>query len=311
MGNFQAFNAETDQPVSFTGDAISVATSLTASPDIANYYKSILKKALKTFSLASTESNKNPTKKISKLTDFETKLKDLWGTPLPSPLGYILEDDSLSKDEKTLYGRIAQEENRYYWKWLENGQVIQDNDTVVLNQLRMVNARLLNKIFLGRDVKGRKLWKEQELEPQDNTLIAPAIAISEAGSYTTGQSNYYGVYVNTKARLLFLDRAEETSIYKYGIRANSTTYETKRTFLYNQSKVNSTPTADGDFEYYFLGEDLKDYRYLIKLKEQINSLAALHGKNNVTGIRVSVLNVENNQANRKKRNKKGNEEGNK
>ncbi|MBD2385022.1 hypothetical protein [Cylindrospermum sp. FACHB-282] len=287
MGNFQAITTENDQPVEFTGDAInSIAISQTKAPAIQNYYKSILKAALTNFKL---KTELTPTKQQEAKNFEKETMKDLWKASDVILIGYILQDTHLSKDIDTLLTRIADEENKYYWKWLESGNEVKDadnNSETVLNQLRIANVRLLNRIFINTPAD-RKLWIEKEKPDQDETLIVPAIAISPAGTYTHNDYSYYGVYVNTEARLLFLDNSENTQKYKYGKNADTNDYGRQKTYIYDHIYIQGKQVDDQNAEY-FWGEDKKNYRYLLKLKNQINKLATKYGSGNVSGSKIDV-----------------------
>jgi hypothetical protein len=241
MGNFQVITIKNDQRVKFTGNAVeSIVSPNTEAPTVENYYKSILKAALTTFKL---KDELTPTKQES-ANAFEKGMKSLWGENNSTYLiGYVQKDDNLFKDIDTLLSRIADEENKYYWKWLESGNEVKDavdTSKTVLDQLRIVNVRLLDRIFINTplDKIGGKHWQNEEQPLQDKELIVPAIAISPENTYTHNNESYYGVYVNDKAKLLFLDDSEITQKYKYGKKPESNDYETKRTYKYSQTKNN-------------------------------------------------------------------------
>jgi hypothetical protein len=242
-------------------------------------------------------------------------MKELWGKECnfnDCLIGYILKDTHLSKDVDTLLARIADEENKYYWKWLEGDNEVKDSadNQTILNRLRIVNANLLNKIFVRFDnstgsKKGKEHWITNEKPLQDTTLIVPAIAISPEVSYKNKTDSYYGVYVNPNARLLFLDDSEDTQRYKYGKKDGTNYYEIKRTYIYNQSQANSTtPVGESipkysDMAEYFLGvNNLRSkYRYLIKLIKVVNKWNYKYGKDNVGKVTkknsFSEINTEN------------------
>ncbi|MDB9422353.1 hypothetical protein PN467_18015 [Microcystis aeruginosa CS-563/04] len=310
MGNFQAIKNETDERVEFKDNVINVITiNPTQLLTITNYYQSILKAALTTFKL---KTELAPTRNEDISSEFETSVKEFWGEKCnfnDCLIGYILKDTHLSKNVDTLLARIADEENKYYWKWLESNNEVKDiaDNQIILNRLRIVNANLLNKIFVNfvnstGSKKGGKYWIDNEIPLQDTTLIVPAIAISPEGSYTNVTDSYYGVYVNPNARLLFLDNSEDTQRYQYGKKDGSNDYEIKLTYIYNKSEkdkvtfVNGKPgdTTDDDKAEYFLGTGNEKYRYLLKLKGQIAKLAAKEGSLNVTSTnkKVFVLKTE-------------------
>lgn len=289
MGNFQAIKIETDDRVEFKDNVINVITiNTTQTPTITNYYQSILKAALTTFKL---KTELTPITMDNKIIDeFNNSMKSLWGETCQFNqclIGYILKD----KDVDTLLARIADEENKYYWKWLEGDNEVKDSadNQTILNRLRIVNANLLNKIFVRfvndtGSKKGGEHWITNEKPLQDTTLIVPAIAISPEGSYTNGTDLYYGVYVNPNARLLFLDNSEDTQRYKYGKKDGSNDYEIKRTYIYNNNvKKNVTvgDTTQVDRAEYFLGKGNEQYRYLIKLIEVVNKWNYKYGTDNV------------------------------
>ncbi len=160
MGNFQAIKTETDDRVEFKDNVINVITiNTTQTLTITDYYQSILKAALTTFKLKTDFKPKNepePTRNEKIYSDFETSMKDFWGKECnfnDCLIGYILQDTHLSKDVDTLLARIADEENKYYWKWLEGDNEVKDSadNQTILNRLRIVNANLLNKIFVRFD----------------------------------------------------------------------------------------------------------------------------------------------------------------
>ncbi|MBC1190235.1 hypothetical protein PN434_02375 [Microcystis aeruginosa CS-558/01A06] len=312
MGNFQAIKIETDDRVEFKDNVINVITiNTTQTLTITDYYQSILKAALTTFKLKTDFKPKNepePTRNEKISSEFETSMKDFWGKECnfnDCLIGYILQDTHLSKDVDTLLARIADEENKYYWKWLEGDNEVKDSadNQTILNRLRIVNANLLNKIFVtfanstGNKIGG-KHWINNEKPLQDTTLIVPAIAISLEESYKNGTDLYYGVYVNPNARLLFLDNSEDTQRYKYGKKDGSNDYEIKRTYIYNNNvKKNVTVgvTTNESMAEYFLGKENEKYRYLIKLIEVVNKLNTKYGRDNVD--RVATINpfLENNK----------------
>jgi len=281
MGNFRAIKTETDERVEFQDNAIDVIT---------NYYQSILKAALTTFKPKADFTPKN-TPKTKGNSDFETSMKEFWGKECNFNdylIGYILQDTHLSKDVDTLLARIADEENKYYWKWLDGNNEVKDTpgNQIILNRLRIVNANLLNKIFVRFDNStgnkiGGKHWITNEKPLQDTTLIVPAIAISPEGSYTNGTDLYYGVYVNPNARLLFLDNSEDTQRYKYGKKDGSNDYEIKRTYKYDEKIKNKDEERDNKYAEYFLGKGNEQCRYLIKLIDVVNKLHTKYGTNNV------------------------------
>ncbi|MCZ8037853.1 MAG: hypothetical protein O9276_06900 [Microcystis sp. LE17-20A] len=298
MGNFQAIKTETDDRVEFKDNVINVITiNTTQTLTITDYYQSILKAALTTFKLKTDFKPKNepePTRNEKIYSDFETSMKDFWGKECnfnDCLIGYILQDTHLSKDVDTLLARIADEENKYYWKWLEGDNEVKDSadNQTILNRLRIVNANLLNKIFVRFDNStgnkiGGKHWIDNEKPLQDTTLIVPAIAISPEGSYTNGTDLYYGVYVNPNARLLFLDNSEDTQRYKYGKKDGSNDYEIKRTYIYNHNETKNITvgnTTDENKAEYFLGAENEQYRYLIKLIKVVNNLNTKYGTDNV------------------------------
>ncbi|NCQ90649.1 MAG: hypothetical protein GPI94_08580 [Microcystis aeruginosa LG13-03] len=305
MGNFQAIKTETDERVEFKDNAINVITiNTTQTPTITNYYQSILKAALTTFKPKTDFKPKNK-RETTGNSDFETSMKELWGKECNFNdylIGYILQDTHLSKDVDTLLARIADEENKYYWKWLEGDNEVKDSadNQTILNRLRIVNANLLNKIFVRFDnstgsKKGKEHWITNEKPLQDTTLIVPAIAISPEVSYTNGTDLYYGVYVNPNARLLFLDNSEDTQKYKYGKKEGSNDYEIKRTYIYDDNTTKNVTvgyTTDASKDEYFLGKVNEQYRYLKELKAQINKLADKEGKENVTRIRQTVFQLK-------------------
>jgi hypothetical protein len=301
MGNFQAFKTETDERVEFKDNVISViANDVTQPPNITNYYQAILKAALTTFKL---KAEPTPTRDDSIVSQFENSMKDLWKEDCNFDnclIGYILKDTHLSKDIDTLLARIADEENKYYWKWLEGGNEVIDSadNQTILNRLRIVNANLLNKIFVrfvndtGSKLGGEH-WIKNEKPLQDQTLIVPAIAISPENSYTNGTDLYYGVYVNPNARLLFLDNSEDTQKYKYG-KKDGSIYEIKLTYIYNDNDTKNITVGDTTEESkaeYFLGVGHEQYRYLKELKAQINKLATKE-KSNVTSTTKKVFAVK-------------------
>lgn len=233
-------------------------------------------------------------------------MEDCWEKKLL--IGYVPKDAHLSKDSTKLLTRIADEEEKYYWKWLEGDEEVKDADdttVIVLNQLRIVNTRLADKIFINTPSGkiGGTYWKEKERPNQDETLIAPPIAISPAGSYTHNGQDYYGVYITTSARLLFLDNREDTQKFQYGKKDASNDYERKRTYKYNRKRKNGTinslseSTSDDDFEY-FLGDGYKNYRYFVKLKKKINQMRASFGTTHINQIRGSVFKNTNNSENK-------------
>lgn len=298
MGNFQAIKIETDDRVEFKDNVINVITiNTTQTLTITDYYQSILKAALTTFKLKTDFKLKNepePTRNEKISSDFETSMKEFWGEECNFNdylIGYILQDTHLSKDVDTLLARIADEENKYYWKWLEGDNEVKDSadNQTILNRLRIVNANLLNKIFVifvndTGSKKGKEHWITNEKPLQDETLIVPAIAISPEGSYTNGTDLYYGVYVNPNARLLFLDNSEDTQRYKYGKKDGSNDYERKRTYIYNHNETKNITVGNTTYENkaeYFLGKGNEQYRYLIKLIDVVNKLNTKYGKNNV------------------------------
>lgn len=303
MGNFQAIKNETDERVEFKDNVINVITiNPTQLLTITNYYQSILKAALTTFKL---KTELAPTRNEDISSEFETSVKELWGEECKFDdclIGYILKDTHLSKDVDTLLARIADEENKYYWKWLESNNEVKDiaDNQIILNRLRIVNANLLNKIFVNfvnstGSKKGGKYWIDNEIPLQDTTLIVPAIAISPEGSYTNVTDSYYGVYVNPNARLLFLDNSEDTQRYQYGKKDGSNDYEIKLTYIYNKSEkdkvtfVNGKPgdTTDDDKAEYFLGIENAQYRYLKELIKVVNKLNTKYGKEKVGKITSS------------------------
>lgn len=290
MGNFQAIKIETDDRVEFKDNVINVITiNTTQTPTITNYYQSILKAALTTFKL---KTELTPITMDNKIIDeFNNSMKSLWGETCQFNqclIGYILQDTHLSKDVDTLLARIADEENKYYWKWLDGNNEVKDTpgNQIILNRLRIVNANLLNKIFVRFDNStgnkiGGKHWITNEKPLQDTTLIVPAIAISPEGSYTNGTDLYYGVYVNPNARLLFLDNSEDTQRYKYGKKDGSNDYEIKRTYKYDEKMKNKDEERDNKYAEYFLGKGNEQCRYLIKLIDVVNKLHTKYGTNNV------------------------------
>jgi len=295
MGNFQAIKIETDDRVEFKDNVINVITiNTTQTLTITDYYQSILKAALTTFKLKTDFKPKNepePTRNEKISSEFETSMKDFWGKECnfnDCLIGYILQDTHLSKDVDTLLARIADEENKYYWKWLDGNNEVKDTpgNQIILNRLRIVNANLLNKIFVRFDNStgnkiGGKHWITNEKPLQDTTLIVPAIAISPEGSYTNGTDLYYGVYVNPNARLLFLDNSEDTQRYKYGKKDGSNDYEIKRTYKYDEKIKNKDEERDNKYAEYFLGKGNEQCRYLIKLIDVVNKLHTKYGTNNV------------------------------
>ncbi|MDB9392662.1 hypothetical protein [Microcystis aeruginosa] len=304
MGNFQAIKIETDDRVEFKDNVINVITiNTTQTPTITNYYQSILKAALTTFKL---KTELTPITMDNKIIDeFNNSMKSLWGETCQFNdclIGYILQDTHLSKDVDTLLARIADEENKYYWKWLDGNNEVKDTpgNQIILNRLRIVNANLLNKIFVRfvndtGSKKGGEHWITNEKPLQDTTLIVPAIAISPEGSYTNGTDLYYGVYVNPNARLLFLDNSEDTQRYKYGKKDGSNDYEIKRTYIYNNNVTKNVTVGDTTQEAiaeYFLGKVNEQYRYLKELKAQINKLADKEGSENVTRIKQTVFQLK-------------------
>jgi len=305
MGNFQAIKTETDDRVEFKDNVINVITiNTTQTLTITDYYQSILKAALTTFKLKTDFKPKNepePTRNEKIYSDFETSMKDFWGKECnfnDCLIGYILQDTHLSKDVDTLLARIADEENKYYWKWLEGDNEVKDSadNQTILNRLRIVNANLLNKIFVRFDNStgnkiGGKHWIDNEKPLQDTTLIVPAIAISPEGSYTNGTDLYYGVYVNPNARLLFLDNSEDTQRYKYGKKDGSNDYERKRTYIYNHNETKNITvgnTTDENKAEYFLGAENEQYRYLIKLIEVVNKWNYKYGTDNVGKVTKKI-----------------------
>ncbi|BBH41932.1 unknown protein [Microcystis viridis NIES-102] len=304
MGNFQAIKIETDDRVEFKDNVINVIAIPPTQPlTITDYYQSILKAALTTFKLKTDFKLKNepePTRNEKISSDFETSMKEFWGKECnfnDCLIGYILQDTHLSKDVDTLLARIADEENKYYWKWLDGNNEVKDTagNQIILNRLRIVNANLLNKIFVRFDNStgnkiGGKHWITNEKPLQDQTLIVPAIAISPEGSYTNGTDLYYGVYVNPNARLLFLDNSEDTQRYKYGKKDGSNDYEIKRTYKYDEKIKNKDEERDNEDAEYFLGKGNEQYRYLWELRGQINKLGDKEkGKNTVTKTRQNVF----------------------
>ncbi len=304
MGNFQAIKTETDDRVEFKDNVINVIAIPPTQPlTITDYYQSILKAALTTFKLKTDFKLKNepePTRNEKISSDFETSMKEFWGKECnfnDCLIGYILQDTHLSKDVDTLLARIADEENKYYWKWLDGNNEVKDTagNQIILNRLRIVNANLLNKIFVRFDNStgnkiGGKHWITNEKPLQDQTLIVPAIAISPEGSYTNGTDLYYGVYVNPNARLLFLDNSEDTQRYKYGKKDGSNDYEIKRTYKYDEKIKNKDEERDNEDAEYFLGKGNEQYRYLWELRGQINKLGDKEkGKNTVTKTRQNVF----------------------
>jgi len=302
MGNFQAIKIETDDRVEFKDNVINVITiNTTQTPTITNYYQSILKAALTTFKL---KTELTPITMDNKIIDeFNNSMKSLWGETCQFNqclIGYILQDTHLSKDVDTLLARIADEENKYYWKWLDGNNEVKDTpgNQIILNRLRIVNANLLNKIFVRFDNStgnkiGGKHWITNEKPLQDQTLIVPAIAISPEGSYTNGTDLYYGVYVNPNARLLFLDNSEDTQRYKYGKKDGSNDYEIKRTYKYDEKIKNKDEERDNEDAEYFLGKGNEQYRYLWELRGQINKLGDKEkGKNTVTKTIQNVFQLK-------------------
>ncbi|TRT77015.1 MAG: hypothetical protein EWV83_09635 [Microcystis sp. M_OC_Ca_00000000_S217Cul] len=307
MGNFQAIKIETDDRVEFKDNVINVITiNTTQTLTITDYYQSILKAALTTFKLKTDFKPKNepePTRNEKISSEFETSMKEFWGKECnfnDCLIGYILQDTHLSKDVDTLLARIADEENKYYWKWLEGDNEVKDSadNQTILNRLRIVNANLLNKIFVRFDNStgnkiGGKHWITNEKPLQDQTLIVPAIAISPEGSYTNGTDLYYGVYVNPNARLLFLDNSEDTQRYKYGKKDGSNDYEIKRTYKYDEKIKNKDEERDNEDAEYFLGKGNEQYRYLWELRGQINKLGDKEkGKNTVTKTIQNVFQLK-------------------
>ena len=220
MGHFQAYNAKTDAKVEHT-KAPSVKGKEkegTTSP-IAAYYSKILTDALPGRFLQEKQAGE-----IFNEENFDNALGETWDeTEKGKILGYISVENR-SNDYFNVLEKIADEENKYYYKWVDSNNEVKDkNNDVILNQLQRVNALVYFKIFFDTVKPQRnKILKHLKKQKLDKKKFLP-IAIA-----TIGQGMYYPVYINEEATPLFLDTAEETKSYFYQ-KNSGPSYQKQRT----------------------------------------------------------------------------------
>ena len=214
MGYFQAKKKEDDQHVTFSNGSITNNTFSNTTPSIENYYYAILNAVNLGFT-------KNDSQENNIDETFKKRVEQLWGESLPTSFGYFT-----NVGNEDVMDRIAEEENKYYWQWMDNGEVKDDDENVILNQFRIVNTRLIDRMFVNSDkAKGNlNTWKKEKKHQND---IVPSIVISP---------NHF-VYLKTvadadpKPRLLFLDEAETTQRFHY--EKEDTDYKEQRTWNYD------------------------------------------------------------------------------
>ena len=266
MRTFQAFQIADDRQKIFG-----------RSSSIQEYYEAVIQAAFPAYVKTQARSSK------SGADDFETALKAVWGsrTNLDACLiGYLPQDNWAAKDYSAVLHRIAAEEAKYYYQWLENGQPVEDDASQeILTQLCRASVLTYDRIFWGR-VGGEAAQQktlQNNIAGQDHAAVFLPIAISWAPYFTADQQAYFGVYVNPTARPLFLDMAEETQVYQYHQAVGATSYSRKYTFEYDDNHYKKLKNkADDQLAPY----DYKnpDKRYLARLKDWINQELAPHGQ---------------------------------
>ena len=156
MGYFQAKKTKDDQPVTFS-DGLITDTPSDTTPSIEAYYGAILN-AVNLGFITKTPSN------TAVDTIFGDNAKNLWGIghneSLPSPFGYFTNEGN----RDVIMDRIAEEENKYYWQWMDDNKEVKDGDDVILNLFRIVNTRLIDRMFIYSDKADSnfKTWKKEK-----------------------------------------------------------------------------------------------------------------------------------------------------
>lgn len=273
MGQFKAFKAADDQP----------ENELNTSDNKA-YYKKILEDAIVNFQLSDTANNKNdPQEDASKNKfEFEDSLKEIWKGYEPIILGYIKADNYHAKSLNSIQIKIAEEEKKYYYKWIDSNYSPAKNaqGNEILNKLKKLSILIYEKIRCDYRKLSNHLTQQEAGKNQTN--IVP-IVISEA-YFQKGNDKYYGVYINPKAKALYLDTVEDTNAYQYKKENNH--YKTIKTWVYDIS------TSDHQDWY---DPNSLDKRYLYYLGKYINKWLGKSYRKKTEDAWLSLINDSNQQ----------------
>lgn len=148
--------------------------------------------------------------------------------------GYVHSSSSLKKAEDVLHA-IATQEDRYYYKWIDNGsQAKNSKKEEVLTRLQRVNVRVYNAMLVTKPKRGEKDRKKEialNLPNQKDIDLGSCLPIA-IGEYKAGNGTYFGIYMNDAARPFFLDTIEDTRGYHYSKKDQE--YDPVPTFRYDK-----------------------------------------------------------------------------
>lgn len=206
MGQFIAFDAETDERVVEIGE------------DLESYYRFILEQEFPGIPLEETPDNFD-TKYALSVNDRISYdyYKDTLGD---SPRFYIPGNNHSSRDVRSVLAHIADQENKYYYAWVEdsmNPMPTQVEGVRVLDKLNRVNALVFYNI--NDEKKGNWKTYEGDWNSQNNYFgnqkatipIWVASYIKQSGD---GPQKYFGVFVKSGFSF-FLDTNEEGKFYQF------------------------------------------------------------------------------------------------
>lgn len=139
---------------------------------------------------------------------------DLWSQNMRL-IGYIPQDGYHARTVDTILSRIADEENKYYYKWMSDSGALakDDSDNDALVALRRVNALVYYNIITD-PIQTERLTSSWAISGLDKSAFLP-FAISLDAYFLENGKYFFGVYTNANAVPLFLDTDDENKNYMY------------------------------------------------------------------------------------------------
>ncbi len=285
MRKFKAFNSNNDEKVNETW------------PSNSEYYSFILKKAISNF----LENSADDACPRSEVKNQVKETLDKYNFGDYSIIGYIEKDKhyAYTKDKKSILIKIADEENKYFYKWVNDDdtevksskdEAIGEENKTILNKLKKVNALIYDLVFIAKKAEDSKFSKELRpslnCQKKQDILFLP-IVISEA-CFQKSLKSFYCVYVSNNAKPLYLDSDEEDSNYQYVYNNANDNYKTERTWKYNSLPCNGDEVDNypkEDFNLY------KDWRYNAALQKYVLGLVKKNMLKKGNGTRTEICKV--------------------